>query len=65
MKTYAVWLLMSWNSVSGLTIHQPYFPSFQECENVRKNIEEIVPYSNKTRCVRSDILQTVDMHQTK
>ena len=63
MSTYAVWLLISWNGVSGLTIHQPYFPTFQECENVRKAAEDIAP--GKMRCVRSDVLQTVDKRQIK
>jgi hypothetical protein len=63
MKTYAVWLLISWHTNQGFVIHQPFFPTPQECEYVRKNAEEIS--NGKFRCVRSDVLQTVDHVQTK
>lgn len=58
MKTYAVWMLLSWNINQGFMIHEPYFPNFQECETVRKVAEDIA--TGKYRCVRSDVLQTIE-----
>lgn len=64
MKTYAVWMLLSWNYYGGMTVQQPYYPNFQECENVRIEAEKI---SNQSRfkCIRSDILQLTDRVNTK
>ena len=38
MKTYAVWMLITWFSNQGVVIQDPYYPSYQECEVVRKKI---------------------------
>jgi hypothetical protein len=58
MKTYAVWLLITWSYQAGVVVQQPYYPSFQECENVRKVLTDLP--NTKTQCVRSDVLQTVE-----
>ena len=60
MKTYAVWMLITWFSNQGVVIQDPYYPSYQECEVVRKTIDEMSPTLHNSRCVRVDILQSVE-----
>ena len=65
MKTYAIWLLMTWTNQNGLVLQQPYFPTFQECEGVRKVAEEFAPaYVVRGKCIRVDVRQTVEHMNT-
>ena len=64
MKTYAVWMLISWNYYGSITTHQPFYPSFQECETVRKEVTELSNMT-KTKCIRTDVLQLTDRVNTK
>lgn len=60
LKTYAVWMLITWFNNQGVVIQDPYYPNYQECEVVRKTIDEMSPTAHNSRCVRVDILQSVE-----